>query len=124
TFLSNALVEVRAIAVSRGFAAFLATLLANLLVELVTVGLFRCQAALAADLFVELSAVLLFDGLAAFLAGFSDRHSAAAPVRFLNHLVSFHLCLVCRLKRAAILGSPSTTTQQVGRKFAPKVCAR
>src|SRR5579862_2891219 len=89
TLLSYAFVEVRPIAVSRGFAAFLATLLANLLVKLVSVGLFRCQAALAADLFVELSAVLSFNGLAAFLAGFSDRHSAAAPVRFRNHLVRF-----------------------------------
>jgi hypothetical protein len=42
TFLSNALVEVWAIAITCGFAALLSTLLTDLLVKFVAVGQFRC----------------------------------------------------------------------------------
>src|SRR5579883_987710 len=100
TFLSDAFVEVRAITIARGFAALLSTLLADLLVELMTVSLLGRQAALAADLFVELRAVLMLDRLAAFLAGFPDRHTTAAAVLFRNHLF-YHLCRLCRPRRAA-----------------------
>jgi len=37
---------------------------------------FRCFSAFTADLFLELRAVLAFDGFAAFLAGFTNGHSA------------------------------------------------
>jgi hypothetical protein len=43
TLLSDALVEVWPITVSRGFATLFATLFADLLVELVSVGLFRVK---------------------------------------------------------------------------------
>jgi len=73
TFLSDAFVEVRAIAITSGFATFLSTLLTDLLVEFVAVCLFGRQSALAPDLFVELGSVLMFDGLAAFLTRLAER---------------------------------------------------
>lgn len=84
TFLSYAFVEIGSISVPSGFAAFLSTLLADLFIELVAVGVFGRQSTFATDLFVELGAVLVLYSLAAFLAGFTDGHSAAAPVLFRN----------------------------------------
>jgi len=72
TFLSDAFVEVWAVAIARSFAALLSTFFPNLLVKSVTVSLFGGKAAFTADPFVELRTVLSLYGLAASLSGFAN----------------------------------------------------
>lgn len=79
TFLSDAFVEIRAVAIARSFAAFLSTFFPNLLVKSVTVSLFGGESAFTADPFVELRTVLSLYGLAASLSGFANGQTVDAP---------------------------------------------
>src|SRR5579872_6136771 len=76
-FLTDLFVEGRAVTIASRLATFLSALLSDLLVKCMPMRGLSSLTALTADVLVELGPVLTFNGLAAFLAGFPNGHSAA-----------------------------------------------